>query len=714
MRTARALSSLLGGYGLATVATSIGFWEAYTQLPKKIQKKASNFLTKFQADPSSRGLNYERLHSADQKLCSVRIDDTYRVILARDADENAYILLWVDHHDDAYKWAENRHLEVNQLTGALQLYETVETVHAVPMEQLQYSLKPLYAEVPDAKLLQMGVPEKQLSMVRGIMSGADLAANKSAFPDDAYICLEFLANGEPIENVLALIDAEQTTVKADDLASAIASPTLQTAQSFYVIHGQDELKHMLAAPLEKWRVFLHPEQRKIVNKQYAGPARVLGGAGTGKTVVAMHRAKWLASQLEGHEKLLFTTFTRNLVADIQGNLANICTPDELSHIEVKNLDAWLTDYLAQIDGSPRVIYGKDLTALWTEAIASAGTKLSFPAQFYPEEWERVVIAQNVQTLEDYLAASRKGRGSTLGRKQKVQVWDVMEEYRDLMHERGVWDIDTAMNEAAKMLATEDKARYEHVVVDEGQDFGDSAYRLMRALVRPHDNDIFVVGDSHQRIYKHHPVLTRYGISVRGRGTKLRVNYRTTQETRQFAFAILEGIPFDDLDGGRISDEACHSLTHGAPPVVKKFDRESQEAKYLKQEIEALIQSGVDARDICITARTQKLVNNYMNVLADAGIRVCKIETSSPDDAQQDGVRVATMHRVKGLEFKYVFVAAAHEIPTSKFRQAMHMQDPLTREENLNGEKCLLYVALTRAQKGAYVTGYGKKFPLLEQ
>jgi len=265
-------------------------------------------------------------------------------------------------------------------------------------------------------------------------------------PHDVYEHLSWLVEGFPMEEVLELVSEEQnSSAFSEDLAAALDVPT--TLKSFVVVDGEDELRRIMAEPLEKWRVFLHPTQRKIVQKEYSGSARVLGGAGTGKTVVAMHRAKHLASKCEGQQRILMTTFTANLAADIRENLRKICTLEELRRIEVIHLDAWVNQFLRESGFSAQIGYDDVINPLWERAVLLANIDLPYETTFYEEEWNRIVIAQEALTLEKYVKATRNGRGTRLDRKKRMQVWKVFENYQNLMKENQIRDINTAMYES---------------------------------------------------------------------------------------------------------------------------------------------------------------------------------------------------------------------------------------------------------------------------
>jgi superfamily I DNA/RNA helicase/mRNA-degrading endonuclease RelE of RelBE toxin-antitoxin system len=686
------------------VAISSDFLTAFAALPRQIQGKVTEFINKFRNNPKSPGIHYEKIHDViDKKICSVRIDDTYRGIVARQAENGVYLMLWVDHHDEAYDWARRKKCEINPLTGNVQVFDLQQTEMTGPPQE---TTQGLFSHVTDSELLALGVPQDQLGFIQSLGSVAAFYQSKSSIPEDAYEGLEWVANGFPPREVLELLASEKENVPpVNNFATALQNPRSQ--KSFVIVAGEEELRRIMAEPLEKWRVFLHPTQRKIVQKSYSGAARVLGGAGTGKTVVAMHRAKWLAGTLHDKEKILFTTFTANLAHDINDNLRKICTVEEHRRIEVIHLDAWVAQFLREQGYSYSIAYDDTLTEIWEEAIAASGEDTGFSTGFFAEEWSKVVNAQEAYSLELYMKASRFGRGTRLDRKKRLQVWQVFAEYQNLMKEKQLRDVETAMYECRKILEkSAERVHYVAIIVDEGQDLNMNAYRLLRALAgAEHDNDLFIVGDAHQRIYKNKAVLSKCGINIRGRSSYLKINYRTTEEIRKYAFGLLRGISFDDLDEAYDNGEICQSLTHGNIPQVKAFKSANEEFKYLAVQLKQLVASGVNLKNICMVARTHGLLDDYIAKLTKAGFRTYEIQRNKPDDRSFEGVRVATIHRVKGLEFQYVFVVAVNKrvLPLAA---AINDTDPVAEAEAIAAEKCLLYVALTRAQKAAYITSYG--------
>lgn len=690
------------------VAISTDFFSQFAKLQKTSQNRVMEFMSKFRSNPLSPGLNYEKLASKyDQKLYSARVDDTYRVILAREEETGVFLLLWVDHHDEAYDWASKKRIAVNPDTGSLQVYDVVE---APPEEQkpaAPESKPAMFAFLSDADLKKLGVPEELIFLVRAIYTEKDLTNAQQTLPQDAFQALDFARDGCDLDEIVETIYGDEAGQGGTNIADALDKAV--TKMQFTVVEGEEELKAAMNAPLEKWRVFLHPQQRKLAEKNFAGPAKVLGGAGTGKTVVAMHRARYLASGCKENERVLFTTFTANLAQDIKENLRKICSTDEMKKIEVIHLDAWISKFLKKQDYEYTICYEDEVIAeLWKEAESHVGGEFDYPKGFFEEEWRTVVQAMGINTLQEYIQAQRIGRGVRLNRKDRIAVWNVFEEYRTLMNKKRIRDSAAAQNECCQLLNTQpDYHPYKHIIVDEGQDFGMGAYRLLRTLAgEQHENDLFIVGDAHQRIYKNKVVLSKCKVYVQGRSSRLRINYRTTEEIRDWAMHILTGIPYDDLDGALDSTKGYRSLTHGKAPIVESYSSINEEVDALIKHINELKETGMEYTEMCVVARTKNILSDYSKALQDAGFKTYEIKRDKTDDREMPGIRLATMHRVKGLEFTCVFIVAMNK-GNMPFKTAIAKTDPDSLQDALVSERSLLYVALTRAKKITYVMGYGK-------
>ncbi len=698
------------------LAISDEFFDAYSRLPRNAQGKVSEFINRFRQDPTRPGLNYESIRDGqDKRIKSVRVDQAHRAILLKPDTGNVYILLWVDKHDDAYTWARRKKCLVNQVSGALQIID-IEAAEATTEQLIQKNTgesEKRFDTIEDKYLMLLGVPEILLPAVRQIVTDEDLEQLLPHLPREASDALLMLAVGYELEEVLKQQQKTDEKVKVDpeDLETALEND--DSRSRFVVITDDADLEEMLAAPLEKWRVFLHPSQRKLVERDWNGPVRVLGGAGTGKTVVAMHRAKWLAQNrfTEPSDRILFTTFTRNLAIDIEANLKAICSPELIRRIRVINLDAWVAEFLRQEGVEVRIVYEEETQEIWQQAYTLAPVELGFSQSFYQQEWHEIVSEQNCQTLRDYLVARRTGRGTRLSRQQRQLIWPVFEEFRNLLREKGFREPDGAMRDAAELLADRgtETLPYKSIIVDEAQDMSEAAFSLLRAIVgEPKKNDLFIVGDAHQRIYGRVAILSRCGIDVRGgRSRKLRLNYRTTDEIRRWATAVLEGVDVDDLDGGADSLKDYRSLMHGEEPTLSGFSRFEDEISYLRKFLEQIKVNENTLSGVCLAVRTNALVDQYESALKNIGIAVRRLQRDKPDNPLDEGLRLATMHRVKGLQFNYILLPGlnADILPLeSVFNQN---EDKVTQTRFVDGERCLLHVAATRAKKQVFISFYGE-------
>lgn len=694
------------------VAISQDFFSAFADIPRAKQKKVQEFVSKFRNNPQASGINYEKINdAANAGYRSVRIDQEYRGIVLKPETGNVYLLMWVDKHDDAYAWARRHKCQIHPETGTLQLYEVTVGAELAKPTEIESASPPLLT-LRDRELLRLGVPEEQLAKVKALTSLADLEAIKTQLPVEAFEALSFLADGIPLDEVMqeyAIPDG--VTVDPEDIVGALERAPTQ--RRFTVVTDELELKQMLEAPLSQWRVFLHPTQRRLVERKWNGPVRVLGGAGTGKTVVAMHRARWLAKNvLLPGEKLLLTTFTRNLASDIEENLKKICTPEQMKQIEVTNIDAWVARFLKRERQDVRIVYSDsdNFEKCWKKALALRDSSLELPESFYQDEWEKVILPQRVLSQMDYFKASRIGRGVPLARQHRAKVWPVFEEMRLQMHQANIATLPDATFAVLDLLA-EKTPPYRAVIVDEAQDFGQETLCLLRGLAKEQSDDLMIVGDAHQRIYGRKSSLGKCGINIRGRGRKLRINYRTTEQIRRFATAILDGISIDDMDEGDDSSAGYRSLVNGDAPVLKGFNSEKEEAAWVADEIERLVQQGLQPREICVVGRTAIQLKEVSRELTGRSHDVHNISRESTDDSQKLGVRLANMHRIKGLEFKVVFLIGIRDGVVPLQVALNKSDDPVERRSAEIAERALLHVAGTRAVHGLYVTWSGVKSSL---
>jgi hypothetical protein len=681
------------------IAMSDDFLKAFAAVH---QQAVLAFVAKFRQNPMASGINYERIRdAADPNMRSVRINDNMRGIVLKPDVGNVYCLLWVDQHDDAYHWARRHRVGVHPDVGSIQVYAVQEK--STPSEKpVAPHTASLFDALKDREIRKLGVPDDMLAAVRAVTTENDLEALEKQLPDEAYEALYLFAAGESLDKILS-DQAAPNGVDTSDFSAALERDS--TRRHFVVLTDDSDLEALLAAPLERWRVFLHPSQRKLVERDWNGPVKVTGGAGTGKTVVAMHRAVRLARQyaaLPGRP-VVFTTFTKTLAEDIRSHLTLLCTPQELEKVQVVNLDQWASGLLRRFGYPHSLLYNEsDRRRFWQAAMSALPATVDLSAQFLRAEYDRVVLPLGCETAEDYMRASRVGRGGQLSRPMRKAIWPVFAEYRFQLNAANQREPEDAFREACQLLRREKPALgIRAMVVDEAQDMSPAAFELIRAAVEPAANDLFVVGDAHQRIYRHKVVLSRVGIQVRGRSASLKVNYRTTDEIRKWACAQLEDCDVDDLDGNLDTLRGYRSLTHGDAPDVIVSASQQEDIAHIRAILKQLQNDDMELRQVCIVSRTNDDLNGIASGLQQTAIPCLRLDSSTADDSSMPGVRLATMHRVKGLEFGVVIVAGYHGA-VRYAEQFSRDDDAGVAEDTELAERCLLHVAATRAKRNLFV------------
>ena len=690
---------------MPTVAISDGFLDAFAALPKAQQRKVREFTEKFRRNPTAASINYEKIHCAkDKRVRTVRIGNDYRAVILHPEAGDTHVLVWVDHHDEAMEWTRNRTFDINPNTGAIQIVDVDRVEQTLRDAMVSEAAPSLFGTVSDEVLINFGVPTVLLPSVRALSSKRQLEDIQKHLPNEAAEALCWLAEGIPVAEIADAIVGQSpppTTVDTRDFSTALNHP--DSRRRFVVIDSDRDLNAVLNAPLAKWRIFLHPSQMRIVKRHFNGPACVLGCAGTGKSVVAMHRARHLLQNVftSDSDRVLFTTFTANLARDIRSNLQNLCG-EEIERVDVMHLDSWAASYLSTRGCVLDIASEEDLANCWTEAASSCPSSQR-RLEFLRREWEQVIQARDLETLDQYLRIARTGRGATLSRDDRIKVWEACTLFQTSLAAAGKSERGEIVRLARRYLENSQKpSPYRAIVVDEVQDLSYPKLRLLRAMVAEGSNDLFLVGDPSQRIYGHKVALSSCGIQVRGRSSKLRINYRTTEEIRTWAVGLLRGLPIEDMDGGDDSLSGYRSLMSGPAPEVHFFKSLHQEQLFLIESIAEILRNH-SAEEVCLVARTGHAIRqHYWSVLEGSGIPCAMIDKSA--DIPRDKVRLATMHRVKGLEFPFVILAGLTEnsAPLDETQT-----DALAQVDHDTRERSLLFVAATRARDKLLVTGYGE-------
>ncbi|WP_436778202.1 UvrD-helicase domain-containing protein [Yinghuangia sp. YIM S09857] len=701
------------------LALAMPFWDEYEQLEKSVRAGVRKAMRKFQQLTvaelyADKGLHLESVeNSRDPRMRTIRVDDFWRgVVLAPDDGSDVFLLVNVLPHDRAYRWAAKRLYTVNTATRGLEVRDVVAIEQITPVfaRDAQAADSLLFEKFSDNTLDWLGIDGRTLPAVRVIVDKVQLLAFGGLLPEDQFDVLQHLAEGfDPQEIYDQIVGPKNAAADAkaarDDLATAIAN----TPSRITLVSGPAELEEILTKPFAAWRIFLHPTQRRIAYRpSYSGPAQVTGGPGTGKTVVALHRVKHLLDQ-RPDTRILLTTFTTALANSLRENLGMLVSdPEKLSRVEVTTVNAIAHRVVrGRKNGVYALVDDNDVRMRW-ERIRRA-LDLPWAEAFLSQEFRHVVLAQGIVTKDAYLDCVRRGRGSALSRPQRGRVWDAIEAFTTgLDKERRQTHLQLCA-EAARML-TENPSpavRFDHVVVDEAQDLHPAQWRVLRALVAEGPDDLFITGDPHQRIYDSRVSLRSLGIPVAGRTGRLRINYRSTEEILVWSRRILDGEPVDDLGGdGSDSLVGYRSLLRGGAPVVRSFGASTQEAGGIVDQVRAWVESGVPTSEIAVCGRFKSVNDKVFDHLADAGIPAVMVREGV--DGDTEGVRIATMHSMKGLEFRCVAVAGvnAGTFPWERAVTPVDV-DRLQHEADLAAERCLLYVACTRAREFLYVSYSGQ-------
>ena len=525
-----------------------------------------------------------------------------------------------------------------------------------------------------------------------------------------------LATGTPIDDVRSTYELDQPNT-GDDPVEALKRPITQ--MQFVYLDNDDELRRMMEGDFAAWRTYLHPRQRAVAYREvWNGPYRLAGGAGTGKTVVALHRAAFLARRLDA--RVLLCTFTRNLAADLEVDVRSLVRPEELARIQVRGVDQAVRAVVQAVDGPPGAILGNgEQDTIWEDAIRVAAVPADLASSLTPTflagEYRTVVLGMAEQTRDAYLHVKRSGRGVRLNRVQRAVVWSIIETFQRSVASQGRTTFDLLAARAAQIL--EDPAsrgtapRYEHVVVDEGQDLHAGHWRVLRGLVASGPNDLFICEDGHQRIYGERTVLSRYGIETRGRSRQLTLNYRTSRQNLAFAIGVIDNQPVLDLEGEQDTVAGYHSTFTGPKPVTRGFPGIAEEMRFVVETIRGWLDAGVHPASIAILARRTAEQDRVRIVLQEGGVAVELLQKEGAGNPS--AVKIASMHRAKGTEFSRVIVVGAEAgvVPLDWILENQPESEVAAQRDR---ERALFYVACSRARDELIVTWSGTPSPFLPE
>lgn len=645
-------------------------------------RRVWDFLAKLNENPSHPSLQLERLDlAAEKRFWSGRISQALRAVLYRDG--GTIIVLHAGQHDPAYDWARKHRLERNAVTGELQIV----TMATVTPPEPPPSTPGLFAAHDDAYLLSLGLPPDWLPVIRKIVTDDELLEVVEGLPDDVQARLLDLASGKLVTPPVPLPTKPTLT------------PQPGESHRFIVIEGEDDLRRLLDAPLDTWLVFLHPSQQRLATGAFRGPLKITGSAGTGKTVVALHRARHLARQ---GKRVLLTSYVTTLCANLERQLALLATPEERARITVSTVHACARGIIEAAGERISSPGDNEVRRLLEEAYHGSACPLTSDA--LEIEWETVIQAQGITSWDAYRTASRAGRGTPLSVKERKAVWDIVAQVQASLRRRGILDYADQCRRARELIQEGRTASpYDAVIVDEAQDLGPQELRLLATLAGQGPDALTLAGDGGQRIYGRAISLRSLGIDVRGRSHVLRLNYRTTRQIRRFADSMLADSA-DDLDGGTDDRRGVRSLIGGPEPIQRPCQNRDEQSSFVAAQIDRLLAEKLQPGDIAVFARKRDLLEPIKAALRAAGHHYHVLsQTEGPAAA----VNLGTMHRAKGLEFKAVFVVDVSDDQLPQRGVYQRIADPQAREEAIQRERHVLYVSMTRARDEVYVSWIGE-------
>ena len=602
---------------------------------------------------------------------------------------DSLLVAYVGHHDDAYAWAERRRIETHPRTGAIQIVEVRERVEDVPPPATFDFVYPapvsvgfaeaaapgLFSPLDDNALLSIGVPADWLADVR--------AAN-----EDGFFALAAHLPAEASEALLEYAATGKLVVPSAVTVDPFAHP--DALRRIRLIANQEELEQALAFPWEKWGVFLHPSQRALVERSFSGPARVAGSAGTGKTIVAIHRAVRLARE-NPSARILLATFSQPL-ADALAKKVLVLAPETggvVSRITTASFRG-IAEQMFQLEHGvrPRIASDVILREKLRAAAAAAGLK-GFSERFLMSEWTNVIDAWGLTSLDAYSTVQRMGRKSRLGPNQRGRLWPVFAAVREaLAAERyTTWaDVFTGLAEA---LARRSSKPFDHVIIDEAQDLAPAELRFFAALAPAAQDGLFLSGDIGQRIFQHPYSWASLGVEVRGRSHALKVCYRTSQQIRRAADRLLPTV-LRDADGLEDERRGIVSVFDGPPPEVKSVATVAAEAEAVREVVATWLAESIQPHEIGLFVRTSQLVARARAAIE--GLKGANEMTTAP------------MSLAKGLEFRAVVVMACEEGILPLDERVADAADEAELDDIYETERRLLYVACTRAREHLLLTG----------
>ncbi len=656
------------------VALSNSLANAARKLSNNEARQIWAFIDKFWANPAHPSLSLERIskHRADS-LWSCRISSDLRAILHKEND--LWTVLHVDHHDAAYEWIKTRTVERHLKTGVLQIVGNPGLVPQKKIESVHTEEPPLFEQYSNEYLLNLGVPPSWLAAICQIQSKETLLNLALKLPEEVAERLLDLAEG-------TLIQLPTAETKLNTTVSQTLEP------GAIVLDTNQDLLKLLDAPWATWTTFLHPSQQQIVNGTFKGPIKITGAAGTGKTVVGLHRARHLARQ---GKRVLLTSFVSSLCHNLERNLKLLCTPEELDLITVSTVHRQAKLLLNQAGEFPEPVGSDEIKSLIDQMRPS---KCLASTSLLVAEWEKLSQSGGF-ALGDETTYSKSDRHKQL-----------LEQVFKALQSRNQSDWTEICRRACEILqCNKVQSPFDAVIVDELQDLGTQEIKLIAAIAGEGSDRLTLLGDSGQRIYAGHPSLKSLGVNVKGRSYILRVNYRTTAQINRFAEQVFGNQLPEPHEEARESRRETINLIEGTAPVLQGFKSQTEQIDFITRQIKDFLQTGVMPGEIAVFSRTNIGLEAVESSLKTAKITYQRLTRNNAPTTNT--INIGTFHRAKGLEFKIVFVInlSINQMPPQAVSQ---IQSPRFQKTALARERRLLYVSVTRARDQVFATWVGKQ------
>lgn len=669
------------------------FTDSLVKLTTQEQKAVKTTAFDLQLNPANPGMRFHKLDRArDPNFWSVSVNLDIRLIVHK--TDASLLLCYVDHHDAAYNWASRRKIERHPRTGAAQLVEIRETVEEVIIQQpvskpaKSRPKPPLFAGSHRDELLAYGVPPEWLEDVQQATEDTLFDIVEHLPQEAAEALLELATGGKP---------ALPKTLPDD--TDPFSHPDAQ--RRFRVMTNLEELERALEFPWEKWTVFLHPGQRSLVERSYSGPTRISGSAGTGKTIVGLHRAVFLARQ-HPQSRILLTTFSPALANALHIKLKRLAgnEPDVINRIRVSAIQTVAHELYKDAFGSPQLAEPQQVRSILAQ-IAAQRPDSRFSEPFLWGEWLNVVDAWQLDNWEAYRDVPRLGRKTRVGGKQRELLWEIFQQVHTWLDQQQRLTGSSIFRRVTEHIIATSNYPFDFAIVDEAQDMGVAELRFLAAIGSQRPDGLFFTGDLGQRIFQQPFSWKSVGVDIRGRSQTLTINYRTSHQIRVAADRLLP-VSIADVDGNSEQRQNTISVFDGPMPQIEIYDDPDAEIRSVGHWIADHLKSGLQPEEIGVFVRERAQLERAIAAITQAGARA--IELDAQVAFVPGSVAVSTMHLAKGLEFRAVAVMACDDEVLPLQERIEEVADESDLEEVYNTERHLLYVACTRARDYLLISG----------